>query len=700
MLKTGEFIVKHRLLILLLGVLLIIPSVAGYLHTRVNYDILSYLPGDIDTMKGQEILKEEFGQGGFSFVVTEGMTDREIKDTAERIRDIDHVADVVCYQSLTDLSLPEEVLPAKLREVFSRGDASLMAVFFEDTTSADSTLAAVEEMRRVTSEKCFISGMSAVTDDMKHLSDSESVVYAVIAVILTGIVLVLTMDSFLIPLFFMLSIGLAIIWNLGTNFIGGEISFLTQSLALVLQLGVTMDYSIFLWHSYKEQLVRYSSREEAMAHAIASTITSVVSSSFTTIAGFLAMCFMSFTLGPDLGIVMAKGVVCGVIACVTVLPAMILLFSKAIDRTSHRDLIPDMSGISDFITKHSGAFLTMAAVLLIPAVFGYRNYGVYYKLDSTLPKELASMTANAELSERFGMNSTHILLADADLEPKKARQMVGEMSRTDGVKFVLGLDSIIGPAIPEEMVPDSIKDILKSDDRQLILIGSEYEVASDPVGRQIDELSAIAGKYDSSAMLIGEAPATKDLIDITDRDFKVVSILSIAAVFLIIAFTFRSVSLPVILVSVIELAIMINLGIAYYAGTELPFIASVVIGTIQLGATVDYAILMTTRYRTERHSGRDRKEAVGTALRTSFRSVLTSSLGFFAATVGVALYSDIGMISSLCVLLCRGALISAAVVLTVLPSLFMLCDGLICRTSAGFRSDRETGIIRRFALGH
>lgn len=700
MLRTGEFIVKHRILILLLGVLMIIPSAAGYLHTRVNYDILSYLPGDIDTMEGQEILMKEFGQGGFSFVITEGMTDREISGTAERIRGIDHISDVVCYQSLTDLSLPAEVLPAKLREAFSRGDCTLMAVFFEDSTSADSTLAAVDEMRRITSEQCFISGMSAVTDDMKHLSDSESVVYAVIAVILTSIVLMLTMDSFLIPLFFMLSIGLAIVWNLGTNFIGGEISFLTQALALVLQLGVTMDYSIFLWHSYKEQLGRFSSREEAMAHAIASTITAVVSSSFTTIAGFLAMCFMSFTLGLDLGIVMAKGVVCGVIACVTVLPAMILIFGKAIDRTSHRDLMPDMSGVSGFITRHSSVFLTMAAVLLIPAVYGYRNYDVYYKLDSTLPKELASITANTKLSEEFGMNSTHILLADADLEPKKARQMTEEMSSTEGVKFVLGLDSLIGPAIPEEMIPEGIKGVLKSEDRQLILIGSEYEVASDEVNRQIASLSAIAGRYDSSAMLIGEAPATKDLIDITDRDFKVVSILSIAAIFLIIAFTFRSVSLPVILVSVIELAIMINLGLAYYTGTELPFIASVVIGTIQLGATVDYAILMTTRYRTERHSGKDKREAVGTALRTSVKSVLTSSLGFFAATVGVALYSDIGMISSLCVLLCRGALISAAVVITVLPSLFMLCDGIICRTSAGFRSDEEKDMIRRFALTH
>lgn len=689
MLRAGEFIVKHRVLILLIGILLLIPSAMGYLNTRVNYDILSYLPGEIDTMKGQDILKEKFGQGGFSLVMAEGMTDKEVRDTAERIREVDHVSDVLCYQSLTDLDIPEEVLPSKLRDFFNSDNSTMMAVFFDDTTSADSTLKAVDEMRRITSENCYISGMSAITDDMKHLSDSESVVYAVIAVILTGIVLLLTMDTFLIPLFFMLSIGLAIAWNLGSNFFMGEISFLTQALALVLQLGVTMDYSIFLWHSYKEQQEYCSSHEEAMAHAIAATITSVVSSSFTTVAGFLAMCFMSFTLGLDLGIVMAKGVICGVISCVTVLPAMILIFDRAISRMSHRDLIPTFSRISSFITNHTWAFLTMAVVLLIPAVYGYRNYDVYYKLDSTLPKELASVTANTRLSEEYGMNSTHILLADSSLDSRTAKNMMNEMKDVRGVKFVLGYDTVAGSAVPEEMIPGSIKDVLKKDDWQLILIGSEYEVASDPVNEQVKELSDIAGKYDSRAMLIGEAPATKDLIEITDKDFKVVSILSIAAIFLIIAFTFRSVSLPVILVSVIELAIMINLGLAYYLDTQLPFIASVVIGTIQLGATVDYAILMTTRYRAERRSGKDKREAVGTALSTSIRSVFTSALGFFAATVGVAVYSDIGMISSLCVLLSRGALISMAVVITVLPSMLLAFDSLICRTSAGFLPDGE-----------
>jgi len=693
MLRFGEFIAKHRVLILAVGILLMIPSAFGYINTRVNYDILSYLPKDINTMVGQDILIDEFGQGGFSFVMVDGMTEREIADTADKISQVDGVSNVVCYETLTDLNVPKEILPSKVRDFFNKDDTTLMAVFFEESTSADRTLNAIDEMREITSEQCFISGMSAVTADMKHLSDSESLIYAAIAVVLTSAVLVLTMDSFLIPIFFMLSIGIAIVWNLGTNFAMGEISFITQALALVLQLGVTMDYSIFLWHSYKEQQKYFpESKTEAMAHAIAATVTSVVSSSFTTVAGFLAMCFMSFTLGLDLGIVMAKGVICGVIACITVLPAMILIFDKAIAKTSHRDFMPSFSKTSSFIVKHSGAFLVLAIVLMIPAVFGYTHYGVYYKLDSTLPKELASITANAKLEEEYHMNSTHILLVDSDMDAKTATAMLNEMDSVDGVQFTLGYNTLVGPAIPDEIVPDSIKSKLKSESKQLMLIGSEYEVASDEVNAQVAELNSIVQKYDASGMLIGEAPATKDLIDITNRDFKVVSVLSIAAIIIIIALTFKSVSLPVILVAVIELAIMINLGISYYTNTELPFIASVVIGTIQLGATVDYAILMTTRYRTERAGGKDKKEAIGIALATSIRSVITSALGFFAATVGVAVYSKIGMISSLCVLLSRGALISMVIVIAVLPSMFMVFDKVICKTSAGFlpKDDEHT----------
>ena len=684
MLKFGEFIAKHRALILIVGVLLLIPSAIGYVNTRVNYDILSYLPKDIATMKGQDILKEEFGQGGFSFVMVEGMSEKEVAETADKLAAVDHVSDVVCYEKITDLNIPKEVLPDKVYDFFNKDDTTLMAVFFDDTTSADTTLEAIDEMRRITGKQCFISGMSAITDDMKHLSDSESVIYAVIAVILTSIVLVLAMDSFLIPVFFMLSIGMAIVWNLGSNFVMGEISFITQALALVLQLGVTMDYSIFLWHSYKEQQENYTDRREAMAHAIAQTITSVVSSSFTTVAGFLAMCFMTFTLGFDLGIVMAKGVICGVIACVTVLPAMILIFDGAIRRTSHRDLLPDFTKTASFIVKHAGVFITAAMVLLIPAVYGYNHYSVYYKLDSTLPTDLESVIANTKLAEEYNMNSTHILMVDSKMDSRTANAMLKELKEVDGVQFTIGFNSLVGPAIPEEVVPDTVKEVLKGDEWQLMLIGSEYEVASDAVNEQVRELDRIVKKYDANGMLIGEAPATKDLIEITDHDFKVVSLLSIAAIFLIIAVTFKSVTLPVMLVAVIELAIMINLGISYYTDTQLPFIASVVIGTIQLGATVDYAILMTTRYRAERASGKDKYEAVSIALGTSIKSVFTSALGFFAATVGVAVYSEIGMISSLCVLLSRGALISMVIVIGVLPSMFMLFDGLICRTSAGF----------------
>lgn len=685
MLKFSQWLVKHKAIVLVLGVLLIIPCAIGFINTRVNYDILSYLPKDIDTMKGQDILKEEFGQGGFSFVMVDGMTDKEVAETADKLAEVDHVSKVICYQSLTDLNVPKEVLPQKVYDMFNKGDTTMMAVLFDDTTSADVTLEAIDKMRDITSEQCFISGMSAITTDMKHLSDSESIIYSVIAVILVSIVLIFAMDSFLIPVFFMLSIGLAIVWNLGTNFMMGEISFITQALALVLQLGVTMDYSIFLYHSYKEQLRYYpDDHNEAMAHAITATISSVVGGSTTTIAGFLAMCFMSFTLGLDLGIVMSKGVVCGVIACVTVLPAMILMFDKAIEKTSHKDLMPSFSKTSNFISKHSWIFITMALVLLIPAYYGYKNYNVYYKLDSTLPSDLQSVVANSKLQEEFNMNSTHILMADASLDAKQARNMIDEMNDVDGVQYAVGFNSLVGSAIPEEVIPDSVKEVLKGDEYQLVLIGSEYEVATDEVNDQVAELNDIAAKYDDKAMLIGEAPATKDLITITDHDFQVVSILSIAAVFLIILVSFKSISLPIILVSVIELAIMINLGIAYFTNTDLPFIASVVIGTIQLGATVDYAILMTTRYRTERYSGKDKKEAVGIALNTSIKSIVTSALGFFAATVGVAVYSKIGLISSLCMLLARGALISMVIVATVLPSLLLLLDKIICKTSAGF----------------
>jgi hypothetical protein len=640
-------------------------------------------------MKGQDILMEDFGKGGFSMVMVEGMTDKEVVETKKKIEAIDHVADVVWYDTIADISLPKEVLPENLYDFFNSENSTLMVVFFDDATSGDGTMAAIEEMRAVTGKQCFISGMSAVLTDMKNLSDKESVMYIVIAVILVSLVLAVTMDSFLIPLFFMLSIGMAIIYNLGTNMFFGEISFITKALTAVLQLGVTMDFSIFLWHSYQENQLRFpGDKERAMGHAISNTISSVVGSSVTTIAGFLAMCFMSFTLGIDLGVVMAKGVVLGVISCVTILPSFILTFDRAIEKTRHKEIIPSMKKLSSFIVRKSWIFITAFVVLLIPAIYGYTHYDVYYNLDSTLPKDLDSIVANSKLTDEFNMSSTHMLLADSKMKSKDVNMMLKDMENVEGVSFALGLDTLIGPAIPEEIIPESVKSILKSDKWQLIMIGSEYMTASDEVNAQVEVLNDIAKSYDKNAMLIGEAPATKDLIEVTDNDFKTVSAVSIVLIFLIITVVLRSVSLPVILVAVIESAIFINMGIPAYTGTKLPFIASIVIGTIQLGATVDYAILMTTRYKKERFRGREKREAVEIALSTSIKSIIVSALGFFAATFGVGIYSSIDMISSLCTLMSRGAIISMFTVIFVLPSMFMILDKFICRTTLGFKKKK------------
>ena len=689
MVKFGKWIAKHRIIILVISVLLLIPSGIFMATTRINYDILSYLPKDIETMKGQDILMEDFGKGGFSMVMVEGMTDKEVVETKKKIEAIDHVADVVWYDTIADISLPKEVLPENLYDFFNSENSTLMVVFFDDATSGDGTMAAIEEMRAVTGKQCFISGMSAVLTDMKNLSDKESVMYIVIAVFLVSLVLAVTMDSFLIPLFFMLSIGMAIIYNLGTNMFFGEISFITKALTAVLQLGVTMDFSIFLWHSYQENQLRFpGDKERAMGHAISNTISSVVGSSVTTIAGFLAMCFMSFTLGIDLGIVMAKGVVLGVISCVTILPSFILTFDRAIEKTRHKEIIPSMKKLSSFIVRKSWIFITAFVVLLIPAIYGYTHYDVYYNLDSTLPKDLDSIVANSKLTDEFNMSSTHMLLADSKMKSKDVNMMLKDMENVEGVSFALGLDTLIGPAIPEEIIPESVKSILKSDKWQLIMIGSEYMTASDEVNAQVEVLNDIAKSYDKNAMLIGEAPATKDLIEVTDNDFKTVSAVSIVLIFLIITVVLRSVSLPVILVAVIESAIFINMGIPAYTGTKLPFIASIVIGTIQLGATVDYAILMTTRYKKERFRGREKREAVEIALSTSIKSIIVSALGFFAATFGVGIYSSIDMISSLCTLMSRGAIISMFTVIFVLPSMFMILDKLICRTTLGFKKKK------------
>lgn len=684
--KFGRGVVKLRVPILIVSVLLLIPSIFGFVSTRINYDILSYLPSDIETMKGQDIMLDEFGKGGFSLVMLDGMDDKDVEKVKEKIEKVDHVCDVLWYDTLADVSLPKEVLPDDIYDFFNTDNSTMMAVFFDEATSADGSLEAVKEIRSIAGEQCFVSGMSSVVEDIKDLTMQEAPMYVVIAVILTSIILALTMDSFLIPLFFMLSVGMAIIYNMGTNFIQGEISFITEALAAVLQLAVTIDYSIFLWHSYKEEKEKHpGDNKEAMAVAIGKTITSVVSSSITTVAGFLALCFMSYELGMDMGIVMAKGVVIGVICCITVLPSMILVFDKALEKTMHKDLVPSLEKPSKFIIKHHAAFIVLFIVVLIPAIYGQINTNVYYNLTDTLPKDLNSVIANTKLDEEYNMATTHMLLVDADMKPKEVNSMLDEMGKVDGVSFSMSLDTLIGPSIPREIVPDSVTKILKSDKWQLMLIGSEYKVASDEENAQIDELSKILKSYDKDGMLIGEAAATKDLIDITDHDFKVVNIVSIAAIFIIILIALRSVSLPIILVAVIEFAITVNMGVPCFTNTTIPFIASVVIGTIQLGATVDYAILMTTRYKTERNAGKDKHEAVTIALTTSMKSIMVSALGFFASTFGVGVYSSVDMISQLCTLMSRGAIISMITVICILPSMLMLFDKVIINTTMGMK---------------
>lgn len=684
--KFGRGVVKLRVPILIVSVLLLIPSIFGFVSTRINYDILSYLPSDIETMKGQDIMLDEFGKGGFSLVMLDGMEDKDVEKVKEKIEKVDHVCDVLWYDTLADVSLPKEVLPDDIYDFFNTDNSTMMAVFFDEATSADGSLEAVKEIRSIAGEQCFVSGMSSVVEDIKDLTMQEAPMYVVIAVILTSIILALTMDSFLIPLFFMLSVGMAIIYNMGTNFIQGEISFITEALAAVLQLAVTIDYSIFLWHSYKEEKEKHpGDNKEAMAVAIGKTITSVVSSSITTVAGFLALCFMSYELGMDMGIVMAKGVVIGVICCITVLPSMILVFDKALEKTMHKDLVPSLEKPSKFIIKHHAAFIVLFIVVLIPAVYGQINTNVYYNLTDTLPKDLNSVIANTKLDEEYNMATTHMLLVDADMQPKEVNSMLDEMGKVDGVSFSMSLDTLIGPSIPREIVPDSVTKILKSDKWQLMLVGSEYKVASDEENAQIDELSKILKSYDKDGMLIGEAAATKDLIDITDHDFKVVNIVSIAAIFIIILIALRSVSLPIILVAVIEFAITVNMGVPCFTNTTIPFIASVVIGTIQLGATVDYAILMTTRYKTERNAGKDKHEAVTIALTTSMKSIMVSALGFFASTFGVGVYSSVDMISQLCTLMSRGAIISMITVICILPSMLMLFDKVIINTTMGMK---------------
>ena len=692
--KFGKVVVKLRIPILVLIFLLLIPSVLGYLNTRVNYYILYYLPSDIDTMQGQDILLDDFGKGAYAMVVVDGMNKSNVSKLVKKVEGVDHVASVISYSGVVGDDVPSEILPDKFRSYFENEDsgATLFAIFFDDTTSSDDTMKAIQEVRDVTDNQCYIAGMSAVVTDTKTMAEKETPFYVLVAVVLVCIVLAIFMDSFLVPVFFMLSIGMAIVYNLGSNYFLGEVSYITKALAAVLQLGVTLDYSIFLWHSYKEAKEETpDDHHEAMAVAIGNTLTSVVGSSITTVAGFIALCFMSFTLGLDLGVVMAKGVVLGVIGCVTILPSLILTFDKALEKTMHREIMPNFDKPARWIVNHSWIFLIIFVLLLGPAIYGYNNTKVYYDLSDTLPEKLNCSQANKMLAENFdGTNSIYMILADSNLSAEDSNAMMNEVNDLDGISFALSIDSALGGEIPTEMLPDSLVSELKGDEYQIMMVSTNYTIASDEINDQINKVDAIAKKYDAKSMVIGEAPCTKDLITITDKDFKTVSAVSIVAIFFIIFFVLKSISLPVILVAAIEFAIFVNMGIPYYTGTTIPFISSVVIGTIQLGATVDYAILMTTRYKRERAAGNSKKEAISIALGTSIPSIIVSALGFFAATFGVGMIASVDMIASLCTLMARGAIISMFVVIFVLPSLFVLLDKVIIHTSLGFKPKKNS----------
>ena len=685
--RFSKAVVRGRVAILILTVILMIPAVFGMLGTRINYDMLNYLPDDMDTVIGQNALLEDFGKGAFSFIVVENMPEKDVAALQEKLESVEHVETVLWYNSLMDTSIPMQLLPDKLYDAFNTGDATMMAVFFDTATSADETMDAIREIRSIAGKQCFVSGMSALVTDLKDLCEQEEPIYVAIAVVLACVAMMVFLDSWLIPFVFLASIGAAILLNLGSNWFMGEISYITKALSAVLQLAVTMDYSIFLWHSYNEQRAIYPDKCEAMAHAISATLTSVVGSSITTIAGFLALCFMSFTLGRDLGIVMAKGVLLGVLSCVTVLPSLILLLDKPLQKTRHRSILPKMDGLAKGVTKVFPVFLALFVVLAPVFYFAYdkTNDEVYYDMGQCLPEDMEYVIANGKLSEEFDIASTHMLLVDASLPSKQVRSMISDMEQVDGVKYVLGLESVVGAGVPEEILPDSVRSILKSDKWELLLINSEYKVASDEVNAQIDSLNAILKKYDPTGMLIGEAPCMKDMIETTDHDFKVVNAVSILAIFLIILLVERSISLPFLLIAVIELAIFINLGLPHFLGQSLPFIAPICISTIQLGATVDYAILMTTRYKAERLAGKEKRPAVITALSTSIPSIIVSGMGLFAATFGVAIYSDIDIISSMCMLMARGAIVSMLCVILILPALLLLCDRLVCATTLGMR---------------
>ena len=683
--KVGKWIARHRVLMLIIGFLLVIPSAIGMAKTRVNYDLLSYLPEHLETVKGQDILVDEYGMGAFSMVVVENMEMKDVQKLEEQFSEVPHVKDVLWYDDVADISLPVEMLPKDIREGFFKGDATMMIALFDNTTSSDDAMEAVTEMRKIANSQCFISGMTGVVTDIKNIALQELPVYVVIAAVLSLVVLELTGTSFVVPFLFLLSIGLAILYNLGSNIFLGETSYITKALTAVLQLGVTMDYSIFLLNSYEENKKRFpDDKERAMGHAISNTFKSVAGSSVTTVAGFIALCVMTFALGRDLGVVMAKGVLIGVVCCVTVLPSLVLVFDKPIEKTKHKPLMSNMDKPSAFITKHYKVWIIIFLVLLFPAIYGNNHTQIYYNIAESLPSTLDSNVANDELKKDFQLSNMHMILMDKNMDGLNKQKMFDAIDDIEGVKWTISLNSLVGPTIPESMILADLKDIFQSDQYELAFVCSEYGSATDEVNAQIASIQEVVKQYDSTGMVIGEAPLMKDLQDVTDVDLVNVNVLSIAAIFVIILIIFKSISLPVILVAVIEFAIMINMAIPYYQGVSLPFVASIVIGAIQLGATVDYAILMTTRYQKERQNGKDKMEAISIAHKTSMPSIISSGLSFFAATFGVSLYSQVEMIGAICTLLARGAIISMIVVVMILPAMFMIFDKVICKTSIGF----------------
>ena len=689
MIKFGKWIAKHKVIIVIISMLLLIPSFLGMAATRVNYDILSYLPESLETVEGQDIMVDEFGMGAFSMVVVEDMELKDVAALKEKFQNVEHVKDVLWYDSVADLSIPVSMIPEKFKDGFFNGDATMMIALFDNTTSSDAAMEAVSDMRKIANEQCFISGMSGVVTDIKNLALEEMPIYVVIAACLSLLVLLLAMDSLVIPVLFLLSVGLAVVYNLGTNIFFGEVCYITKSLTAVLQLGVTMDYSIFLLNSFENYKKKYDSKDRAMAHAIADTFKSVAGSSVTTIAGFLALCVMTFALGRDMGIVMAKGVVIGVICCITTLPAMILVFDGVIEKTKHKPLVKSLDKASGFITKHYKVWLLVFLVMLYPAVYGNNHTQIYYNIDKSLPATLDSNVSNEKLKEDFDMSTVHMILLKNGMDSKEKTQMLDQIDKVDGVKWSLGMNSLIGPTFPESMIPSNIKKMLQSDNYEVQFVCSEYSSATDECNAQLDAIQKIVKKYSPESMVIGEAPLMKDLQDTTNVDLQRVNILYMAAIFLIILFVFKSISLPFILLFVIEFAIFVNMAIPYYQGVTLPFVASIVIGAIQLGATVDYAILMTSNYQKQRHLGKTKKDSISIAHKFSMKSIIVSGCSFFAATFGVALYSRVDMIGAICTLLARGAVISTIVVLLVLPAMFMVFDPIIVHTSKGFLPDKK-----------